>query len=273
MSRTDVPPQPLPEVLSAVAGSVRVQTTAQRTAEVLRSAILAGQIERGTVVSESVISAELGVSRNTAREALRLLTGEGLVSQEPHHSPIVTVLEPEDVADVFTFRTILELAAADLIAARAGAVDFRPLERAVAKLAALARTTDDLEVLEADREFHAGLVACAASPRLLTAYSRLESEIRLCLSISTRSHGTVQELVDQHSRFLGLLKSGQFAEFKADLQVHMDAAVRRVTRALVTSRETSPGDDAAAIPAPGFGTRGNLGALRRPGASERTDER
>jgi DNA-binding GntR family transcriptional regulator len=190
-------------------------------------------------VSESAISAALNVSRNTAREALRLLTGEGLVSQEPHHSPVVTVLGPDDVADVFTFRPILELAAADLIAARtqAGeAVDFRVLERAVARLAALAGTPDDLEVLEADRDFHAGLVACAASPRLLAAYSRLESEIRLCLSISTRSHDKVQELVDQHARFLELLRSGRFADFKADLQLHMDAAVKRVTHALVTSR-------------------------------------
>jgi DNA-binding GntR family transcriptional regulator len=236
MSKSDVPGQRLPEVLSAAAGSVQKQTTAQRTAEILRTAILAGEIERGAVVSESAISAALNVSRNTAREALRLLTGEGLVSQEPHHSPVVTVLEPDDVADVFTFRTILELAAADLIAARAGTVDFRSLERSVAKLAALAGTTDDLEVLEADREFHAGLVACAASPRLLAAYSRLEGEIRLCLSISTRSHETVQELVDQHARFLDLLKAGRFADFKADLQVHMDAAIRRVTHALVTSR-------------------------------------
>lgn len=236
MSKPDVPAQRLPEVLSAAAGSVHGQTTAQRTAEILRSAILSGQIERGAVVSESAISGALNVSRNTAREALRLLTGEGLISQEPHHSPIVTVLEPEDVEDVFAFRTILELAAADLIAARAESVDFRALERAVARLAALTGAPDDLEVLEADRDFHAGLVACAASPRLLAAYSRLEGEIRLCLSLSTRSHEKVQELVDQHARFLDLLKSGRHADFKADLQVHMEAAVRRVTHALVTSR-------------------------------------
>jgi DNA-binding GntR family transcriptional regulator len=265
MSKTDAPPQLHAGVLRAAADSVHRQTTAQRTAEVLRSAILAGDIERGTIVSESEISAALGVSRNTAREALRLLTGEGLISQEPHHSPLVTVLEPEDVADVFTFRTILELAAADLIAGSPDPVDFRAMERAVARLAALAGTMDGLEVLEADRDFHVGLVACAGSPRLVAAYSRLDGEIRLCLSISTRSHDTVQELVDQHQRFLDLLKSGHIAEFKKDLQVHMDAAVRRVTHALVTSRENSSSDDAA-IPVPRFGTPGDSGVLRRPGA-------
>ena len=237
MSTADISQAKLPDVLSASARNVHGQTTAQRTAEILRAAILAGSIKRGTAVTESEISATLGVSRNTAREALRLLSGEGLVSQEPHHSPVVTVLEPEDVSDVFAVRSVLELAATDMIAARPAAADLRPLERAVEKLARLVGMTDGLEVLEADREFHASLVACSASPRLLTAYSRLESEIRLCLSISTRSHDDVQELVDQHARFLELLKSRQFEDFKADLTKHMDAAVVRVSAALRSGRE------------------------------------
>jgi len=246
VSTADAVQAQLPDVLSASARSVHGQTTAQRTADILRSAILAGQIGRGTSVTESEISVTLGVSRNTAREALRLLSGEGLVSQEPHHSPIVTVLEPDDVSDVFAVRSVLEFAAADMIAARTTPVDLRSLERAVNKLSRLVGTTDGLEVLEADREFHASLVACAASPRLLAAYSRLESEIRLCLSISTRSHDDVQELVDQHARFLDLLKARQFDAFKADLQRHMDAAVLRVSAALRSSRETQ--DDNGSSP-------------------------
>jgi len=233
----DVNQPQLPDVLSAAARSVHGQTTAQRTAEVLRSAILAGSIKRGTAVTESEISVTLGVSRNTAREALRLLRGEGLVSQEPHHSPVVTVLEPEDVSDVFAVRSVIELAAADMIAAALDSVDLRPLQRAVDKLARLVGTSDGLEVLEADRDFHASLVACSASPRLVSAYSRLESEIRLCLSISTRSHDDVQELVDQHARFLELLESRQFDDFKTDLRKHMDAAVVRVSAALRSGRE------------------------------------
>ncbi len=225
-------------LLNEVAGSQAPLTTAQRTAQTLRSAILAGQIARGTQVGESRISAALRVSRNTAREALRLLEAEGLVSHEPYRSPVVTVLEPEDVTDVFAVRLVLELGAIDMIAEREG-VDLQPLRRSVERLGRLVGSDDQLEVLETDREFHACLVAAANSPRLSAAYARIESEIRLCLSISTRSPDRIQELADQHAGFLELLEGGRFEEFKLDLRAHLDVAVERVARVLAESKDTT----------------------------------
>lgn len=230
------------DVLSEQSRLVTGMTTAQRVAEVVRSAILAGELQRGAPVTESTIHASLGVSRNTAREALRLLVGEGLISQERHHSPVVTVIGPEDVADVFAVRTMLEHAAADMIA-RTQHCDFRPMERAVDRLSRLVGTKDDPDILEADREFHAALISAAGSPRLSAMYARLEPEIRLCLSISTRAHADVQELVDQHAHLLELLESQETAEFKVYLAKHLGIAVDRVTEALRAGHGSSSGSN------------------------------
>lgn len=225
-------PSDLPDVLAEAARSVSVLTTAERTARTLRGAILDGSIARGTQVGESRISKSLGVSRNTAREALRLLVAEGLVSHQPNHSPVVTVLEADDVADVFVVRRVIEFGAIDMIAERGGVGNLQPLRRAVEMLARLVDTGDPTEVVEADLAFHAALVAAAGSPRLVTAFGRIESEVRLCLSISTRSHAGVQDLVDQHDSFLRLIEAGDLEEFRALLRRHMDDAVRRVSEGL-----------------------------------------
>lgn len=253
-------PSDLSAVLNEAAGSATPLTTAQRTAQTLRTAILSGRVARGARVGESQISTALRVSRNTAREALRLLQAEGLVSHEPYRSPVVTVLAPEDVADVFAVRSVLELAATDMIAARSTVSDLQPLRRAVESLSRLVGADHGLAVIEADREFHAGLVALAGSPRLLAAYERIEGEIRLCLSISTRTHQRAEELVDQHARFLELLEARRFDEFKADLKTHMDLAVDRVTHVLTQSKDAA---DKATAPevSPGANTPSPSGSL------------
>lgn len=225
----------LQEVLSASQHGSAV-SSAQRIAAILRSGILSGEISRGMTVSESTIAASLSVSRNTAREALRLLAGEGLLSQVPNHSYVVTLLSEDDVRDLFAVRTILEHSAADMVGSL-DSVDWGHLKRPVDRLQWLAESKDDLEVLEADREFHLALVEAAQSPRLSSLYSRLEGEIRLCLSISTRAHRNVEELVVQHQELLDLLREGQSRQFKTALTKHLDIAVDRVVRAIRTGRD------------------------------------
>ncbi|MFT3863295.1 MAG: GntR family transcriptional regulator [Solirubrobacterales bacterium] len=241
----------LTRALGAAAGTVAAQTGAQRTAHALREAILSGRVGPGAQVGESRISTAFDVSRNTAREALRLLAAEGLVSHQPNHSPIVTVLGSGDVEDVFAVRTVIEVGAIDLIARRRAAVDFGPLREAVARLGRLAEFGDPTEVIEADLSFHAALVGAAGSPRLTAAFSRIENEVRLCLSISTRSHGTVGELVEQHDQLLKLAEGGRHEQLRKLLREDMEEAARIVIDGLpadgepvaAATPEAAPGGD------------------------------
>ncbi|MBS1675852.1 MAG: GntR family transcriptional regulator [Actinobacteria bacterium] len=229
----------LSSALGEAARSVAVQTRAEHTAEAVRDAIFSGRIERGSQVGESQISSAFGVSRNTAREAVRLLAAEGLVSQRPNHSPIVTVLAGADVRDVFAVRTVIELGAVEMIVRLGAAADLAPLRRAVDGLGRLVEFEHQTEVIEADLAFHSALVAAADSPRLATAFGRIESEVRLCLSISTRSHGTVEELVDQHAQLLRLAEEGRFDEFRQVLEADMEEAVRLVIDGLGASGDVA----------------------------------
>lgn len=76
---------------------LRRTTTAQQVADGLSELIMSGRFEPGTRLRESAIAAELGVSRNTVREAVRVLQLGGLVRHEVNRGAVVITPTSENV--------------------------------------------------------------------------------------------------------------------------------------------------------------------------------
>src|SRR5919197_3921789 len=83
-------------------------STAERVADILRGRIADGFFPPGTRLSEDSIGGALGVSRNTLREAFRLLTHERLLSHELNRGVFVRKLSVQDVVDLYRVRKIVE---------------------------------------------------------------------------------------------------------------------------------------------------------------------
>ncbi|WP_432837530.1 GntR family transcriptional regulator [Dactylosporangium sp. CA-092794] len=122
-----------------------------RVAARLRQAILDGEIAPGERIRQEEIAERLGSSRLPVREALRMLTAEGLTELEPNKGARVPRLGPREVDVVYQMRERLEpLALAESLP--------RLDDAAVAELEglqeAIERYTDVTEFLRLDREFH-----------------------------------------------------------------------------------------------------------------------
>src|SRR5918993_1722671 len=78
---------------------------------VLRARISAGQLPPGTKLSEQKLSAALGVSRNTLREAFTVLAGESVVHRIPNRGVYVAAPGAEDVREIYRVRRLIEPAA------------------------------------------------------------------------------------------------------------------------------------------------------------------
>src|SRR6266487_2072280 len=79
-------------------GSVREgTTTVERVAHDLRQDVLEGRLPPGARLRDQKLADRFGVSRNTLRDALRLLSVEGLVVSRLHAGSEVRRLTPEDV--------------------------------------------------------------------------------------------------------------------------------------------------------------------------------
>jgi DNA-binding GntR family transcriptional regulator len=82
----------------------------------LRTAILDGRLGPGDRLQHDDLARQFGVSRMPVREALGVLQSEGLVELRPHRGAVVVDLRPDDVAEIFEIRAMLEARAAELAA-------------------------------------------------------------------------------------------------------------------------------------------------------------
>src|SRR6266852_750184 len=84
---------------------------ADQVASILRQRILDGELLPGTALQEVPMATSLGVSRNTVREATRILSMEGLLKRSAHRGVAVAQLSLEDVAEIYRLRHLLEIPA------------------------------------------------------------------------------------------------------------------------------------------------------------------
>jgi DNA-binding GntR family transcriptional regulator len=80
----------------------------QVVTDTLRKAILSKRLKPGERLVEEQLAAELGVSRNPVREALRVLEAEGLIDISPRHGASVTELSREEAREIVEVRAALE---------------------------------------------------------------------------------------------------------------------------------------------------------------------
>ena len=83
-------------------------TTVELVTTALRQRILSGDLAPGEVLRQEALADELGVSRVPIREAITRLTGEGLLTKEPHKGAYVAELSIEEVQETFEIRLRLE---------------------------------------------------------------------------------------------------------------------------------------------------------------------
>lgn len=139
-------------------------------AEQIRTAILEGRYPPGTLLSQTDLAREHGVSRIPIRDALMTLAADQLVEVFPGRGAAVIKLTPAELEEVFDLRIMLEC---DL------------LRRAVAKADETARQEvryilrrSSLEAgrpgwHRGDRDFHRALYAPADRPRQMAIVENL----------------------------------------------------------------------------------------------------
>ena len=146
-------------------------------ADTLRAQIIQGAFTPGERLSESALAERLEVSRNTLREAFRVLAQHGLVEHVPHRGVSVASPTTADVIDIYRARRLIECGVLR---------DASPLHPAVADMCAALERAEEAQraqdwtvVGSANMAFHASLVSLADSPRLSRAHDQLAAELRL----------------------------------------------------------------------------------------------
>ncbi len=219
------PGRALPEVswLRRVADEARVldrSSTAERVADVLRRRVTEGDLPPGTRLSEEQLVAALRVSRNTLREAFRLLTHERLLVHELHRGVFVPQLDAAALVDLYRLRRAIEC---DVVRSLQP-VDhglLRPLLDDVAAARAAVTGHGWVAVGTANMRFHSHLVALAGSRRMDEVMARLLAELRLAFHAVASPRVLHEPYVERNAALLELLRDGRFAEAADELVAYL----------------------------------------------------
>lgn len=137
-------------------------------AEALREGIRTGRYVPGQRLIESALTRELKLSRGSVREALRVLTAEGLVELHRNRGASLRQLSRREVDDILVVQESLTSLAARLAATHIDQAGHRArFERAYGALeAAYAKTRGEAAVLHARVRFYTELVAIGGNLEL-----------------------------------------------------------------------------------------------------------
>lgn len=211
-------------------------STAERVADVLRSGITEGHLLPGSRLSEHQLSAALGVSRNTLREAFRLLGHEGLLVHRLHAGVFVPELDGAAVVDLYRLRLVLEVQAV-LGVDEVDAHDVARLHDDIADAESAARDGRWTDVGTANLHFHQHLVGMAHSPRADDIARRLLAELRLAFHVAGEKE-LYESFLPRNRELVALLQAGDTATAAAELERYLQDSRAALLAAYRGRRET-----------------------------------
>jgi DNA-binding GntR family transcriptional regulator len=202
-------------------------STADRVTELLRTHIMEGLFPPGTRLSEEVIGQALGVSRNTLREAFRLLCHERLAVHQMNRGIFVPVLTPGDVTDIYALRRLVEGSAARMAAA---AIMTRRLavRAAVEAAEAAAEAGRWFEVRSADLHFHQAIAALAGSARVDELMRRALAELGLIFHVMADPEHFHGPFIERNRVIAEKIMLGHGDAAEADLLAYLADAERQI---------------------------------------------
>ena len=188
--------------------------------ETLEELIIYGFLTPGQHLVEADLAKRLGVSRIPVREALQQLHNNGWVELRQRQGAFVHRPTLDEVDEVFSIRTLLEVESARMAAKNATESSVRGLRKTL-KAGAKALAADDEEALvRLNSEFHAQVTALAGNRVLAEMIGRLDKRIRWYFASVARSRGEASW--KEHEELIDALESGDARQAAKVMRMHAE---------------------------------------------------
>ena len=169
--------------------------------------ILSGKYERGEIITEGKLSAELGVSRTPIREALRRLDQEHLIEESGKGSVVIGISE-KDLEDIFLIRKQLECLAASMAAKNHTDEQLAELKETLELQEFYVTKADTEHVKYMDNKFHRILYKLTGSTVFFDTLVPLHRKIQKYRRASLQSKSRAAESVQEHRKIYEAIALG-----------------------------------------------------------------
>lgn len=177
----------------------------ERVVDVLRAALIAGELRPGQVYSAPALAPRLGVSATPVREAMLELVKEGMVDVVPNKGFRIKAVSEKELDEYTHVRSLIEIPTTVGLAATADPDDLKALRPIAQEIVLSAGKGDLIAYVEADLRFHLGLLALAGNDHLVEVVRDLRRRARLYGLTALVQAGRLEDSAMEHLELLDAL--------------------------------------------------------------------
>ena len=185
--------------------------------------ILSGELPPHTRLVELQFAEQFGVSRTPVREALKRLTAEKLVRNDPVRGLVVHDPEPYEVSDMYLVRNVLESLAARLAAQRITPDELHQLQMAHDSMREGVNSGQTDLIISANLAFHDVIYRSARNETLFRLARDLSDLVRRFSAEAFANNERAAVVVQEHEEILDALKRHDADAAAAASARHMQA--------------------------------------------------
>ena len=213
---------------------LKVDSLQQRVYQRLKNNILTNKYVPGMPMNIDQLASDLGVSQTPVREALAMLKHDGLVVTDYYKTPIVSMIDEDDVSDVYEVRKILEGYAIQKVGSLLTEEDFKDLH-AVLEIPNEVAGADELQesLAQADVQFHGYLSSKVINSTYFRIFQSVDDmSLRIRTLVLAQTARNVRILTDEHLAILEALEKKDIKKAVKALNKHLDNACARTLKAI-----------------------------------------
>lgn len=205
-------------------GTLHNEPLRKRVIDVLREAILSGELKPGEPLVETELATQLGISRAPLREALQQLSAEGLVEIVPYKGAAVRELHKTDIEELYSLRIVLETFAARRIIELNKPDISAKLHAIYNTMLAAAQAGDITRVSAIDREFHDTLIALSEHSLLQSTWNAVNMRVRQVMALRNRRNTDITIIAHNHLPIIEAIEQGNVQKATELLTIHVSSA-------------------------------------------------
>ena len=202
-------------------------------AAALRDRIFAGELGPGMFLDEVRLAEEMKISRTPLREALKVLTAEGLVRHEPRRGCFVNEVTEQDLDEIFPVIALLEGRCAFEAARNATDADLAALEALHDRLNKHAKARRINDYYDANFAIHEAIITLAGNRWLAQVIGDLRKIVKLARLQQLHAPGRLEQSLSEHMAVFAALKARDAEGAEAAMRTHLTrqrVALREVAR-------------------------------------------
>ncbi|WP_353987426.1 GntR family transcriptional regulator [Ruicaihuangia caeni] len=216
--------------------------TSDRIHELLRDAIVSGELAHGSAHSIYQLAEQYGVSRTPVREAVLRLADAGMLQIERNQGFRVRGVRVDDIREVFELRLLVEVPMTALAARATDAKGRARLDESLTALDEALASGDQAEFRRRDHELHEAILQLAGNQQAADLVETLRNRTEARGATTLARERTLEDVHAQHTPIVEAIRSGDADAAASHMREHL-ASTGTMLMHQVAARTGEPVDE------------------------------